>query len=213
MKLYSYKEFAEMCGKPYNTITANITRGKIIVDENKKIDISNETNKFFMNKCHNSIPRKSNPIKKQSLKSLSKKSMNGKIVDLNDIEPEDLKYDINNLEKYDVAKLQRIKIIVDIKKANEDTELRALDRAKKLGKVIPLKLSVQNINTFLLGIVGKIKNDLHKFIDNEFDNNDEALKHKKYISEIIDYSVKNSISNAISEMEKEADEYSLMTSW
>lgn len=195
-KLYSYKEFAEICGKPYNTITANVTRKKVIVDENKKIDISDPINTGFLNKCINA-QQKQKVIEE---KPIEKKSVRSKNV------PE-TKYSGQGSD-IDFEKKQ-----AEIRKIEIDIKLRNLEYSKKKKKIIPINLAVTNINTFLAGTVGKVKNEIDKFIENEFEDSEIALEHKKHVHSLIEGAIKNSIRNAIREMEKESEEYSLMTSW
>jgi hypothetical protein len=194
MVLYTRKQFGELCGKSAQQIGVAINRDGAVIEVNKKIDVQNPTNKAYLAKV--TVAEVNKDIEKihndqKQTENIPQQSAN--------------KLDVSNID-YVLKQHQLKKIIIE-------TNLKNLEYAKKKKKVLPLNLAATNINTFLIGTVGKVKNELDKFIENNFDDNDEVLKHKKDVHSIIEETIKNNIKNAIIEMEKEADEYSLITSW
>lgn len=192
------KEFAQYLNIKPNYLRSLISKGKII-EENGEIDSNNPINWNFILKkksevVNGKMQSSPKPVKVPSIKNKATNQSSSVMITA-------------------ITTIDHEKKAIEIVKIKADIKLKELEYAKKIGKIIPLRLFASNINTFLIGTVGKAKNELHKFIENEFDDNEIALEHKKYISEIIDESIKNNIKSAIEEMKKEADEYSLMTSW
>ncbi len=189
------KEFAKYLDVKANHLRSLISKGKII-EENGEIDSNNPINWAFI------IKKKDKVVNGTIQSKLTKTPPRRKSANQD-----------SSVMVSAVTTIDHEKKAIEIVKIKADIKLKELEYAKKKAKIIPLRLFASNINTFLIGTVGKVKNELHKFIENEFDDNETALEHKKYISEIIDESIKNNIKSAIDEMQKEADDYSLMTSW
>jgi hypothetical protein len=189
------KEFANLMEIKDNYLRALISKGKI-VEEDGFIDTDNPINWAFISRIKNKNVNgkiEATVIKPQP----SKKNGTTKPIPKNTVVASTIDYEKKQAE---------------IKKIEIEIKIKNLEYAKKKKKVIPFKLYSTNINTFLHGTVGKAKNEIGKFLDHEFDNED-ALRHKKALFMMIDYAINNSIENAINEMEREAEEYSLVTSW
>lgn len=189
------KEFAKYLDIKANHLRSLISKGKII-EENGEIDSNNPINWNF-------ILRKKDKVVNGTIQSKTPQAPRKQAV----------RQQVGSIMASAVTTIDHKKKTIEIVKIKADIKLKELEYAKKKGKIIPLRLFASNINTFLIGTVGKVKNELYKFIENEFDDNNKVLEHKKYISELIDESIKDNKESAIEEMKKEAEDYSLMTSW
>jgi hypothetical protein len=148
MALVTRKEFAAICGCSLAIINTNVNRSKIAVLPNKKIDTESQLNKNF-----------------KKLRALTKKTRAAKKAPkVIEIEKEVMVYsqpepkrtskeeqEINDRAD-NIVDWQERKIIADAKKAERDSELKALQLEKMMGQLIPvelmrriLKINIQNV--------------------------------------------------------------------
>jgi len=127
MPVYTRPEFAEACGVTQSYVNNYISRKKIIVNKDNKIDTSDPYNKLFFDKRQG--------VKKESKKKVERKRK------LEELPKES---DPVSTESTTNFNLDRLKKEAELEKAELDIELKKVELAKKSGEVIPTDL-VKNV--------------------------------------------------------------------
>lgn len=145
MARISRRDYAALCGVPYNSVNMAVTRGHVHVDPDKKIDLEHPKNVKFRKRQEKR--KKKEQAQKELLgkqeETTTKKAGTG---DVKRRSAKDLK------ESAEYRKWARDKEKALTVKAQREAELKTLQVEKMMGKLIPvdlvhqiLKINIQNI--------------------------------------------------------------------
>jgi hypothetical protein len=150
MAVYSRSEFCEVSGILTRQISIYVSRGKLYLDENDRIDCDIEPNKTFLQKRLSKGKAKPKPE--------------------NNIEAEPVVKKIRPKETADYAVLtESMQLDLEqkrysVKKTKVELELKEIDKQKKLGALIPLDLVKPIMSTLTHSIITEVKNYMEEFL-------------------------------------------------
>lgn len=127
MAIFSKKEFATQCGISTSYLSVQINRGKVVLNDEKKIDTSNERNALYLEKNKKgNIALTVDPV--QKVQSTVKN------VPTSDATKEDS----GEIPSFNVS--ERLLKYLDTQKREKEVEKLSIEIQKKRGEVIPSEL-------------------------------------------------------------------------
>lgn len=185
--LYTRKQVAELIGKTPGYVGIYVHREQLI-EENKRIDLDNITNKAFINKfLTKEVEQKSEPDTEQNE---TKKGVN--------------QGNIDYISKQHELKLKQIKL------KNEEITLQ-----KKQAQIIPVDFATDLFSIYFKGNISGLTNNIGSLIDNLVDEleGDYKMKlaYRKKLNQSINDVILGNHDKLNEEIAEKAKEYSLNT--
>lgn len=159
MALFNQKEFAEKCGMEKNKINVYVSRGKLVLNEERLIDDSVAQNMDFFIKW-SAKPKEEKSDKKKAASSSSKLGSSMK-------EDIDRTSDLNKRTKWneELYGLEKRKKAADLNKMEIEGRVALLKEQKLNGTSIPLELTKILVKQHMKSLYSSFSNTIEVFIN------------------------------------------------
>jgi len=203
MPIYTRKEFIEICGCSQATLSMNIKRNKVVLEDDKRIDSSLPMNNDFMrkqiDKLKDSVITKEQPNPKEKIQ---KKGPPSKL-------PEPVGRSAEETSKYNLERQARE---LDIEKKEQEVKLNELKIAKLQGDVIPTDL----VSVVFAQHFKSVTTAFHQGTDNFLVvigkevglSRDDIAKYRGELIKIVNQAVKDGVKESKESVKNIVEEYS-----
>lgn len=201
MPVYSRKEFADLCGVKHAYISVNVSRGKIIVSEDGRIDTVKLINKAFLEARQGKASSPTTEIPKEVDKPVKDKAN----VPTNPDEA------AKTIHANNIYSLETERKELDVKKLRQETRLNQIKIEKQSGDVIPTDLVKDLVKQLFKTVTVSFHQGAENFISTianqtEMSREQQATLRGELIG-IVNQSVKESQAEMKFSLENIVNEY------